>query len=78
MSGLLSLIWVPITVFLLFVAPFWIFAHYATRWRTARTLSSKDETLLNELRESAERMEQRLGNLERILDAESSDWRKQP
>ena len=78
MSGLITFLWVPLSIFLLFVARFWIFAHYATRWRTAKTLSSEDEKLLNELRETAERMEQRLGNLEHILDAESTDWRKQP
>ncbi len=58
------------------VAPIWIIAHYATRWRSTKALSSDEEQLLEELWESAERMEQRINALERILDAEVTDWRK--
>ncbi len=58
------------------VAPIWIIAHYATRWRSTKALSSDEEQLLEELWDSAERMEQRINALERILDAEVTDWRK--
>lgn len=58
------------------VAPIWIIAHYATRWRSTKALSSDEEQLLEELWESAERMEQRINALERILDTEVTDWRK--
>lgn len=69
---------VPLIIFCAVVAPIWIIAHYATRWRTSRVLSSEDEKLLAELWRTAEKMDERLTNIERILDAESSDWRKQP
>ena len=62
-------------VFLVVVLPIWIIAHYVTRWRTAKTLSSGEEQLLTELWESAEKMDGRIRNLERILDAEAPDWR---
>ena len=62
-------------VFMTVVLPIWIIAHYATRWRTAKTLSSGEEKLLAELWESAEKMENRVRTLERILDAEAPDWR---
>jgi phage shock protein B len=62
-------------IFLVVVLPIWIIAHYATRWRTTKTLSSGEEQLLTELWESAEKMEGRIRNLERILDAEAPDWR---
>jgi phage shock protein B len=62
-------------VFLVVVLPIWIIAHYATRWRTTKTLSSGEEQLLTELWESAEKMDGRIRNLERILDAEAPDWR---
>ena len=62
-------------LFTVVVLPIWIIAHYATRWRTSKTLSGGEETLLAELWESAERMEGRIGTLERILDAEAPDWR---
>ncbi len=74
--GLFEFIWVPLILFLAFVAPIWIIAHYVTRWRTAKTLSSEDQTLLAELWKSADRMEGRLNNVERILDVEAADWRR--
>ena len=46
-------------VFLVVVLPIWIIAHYATRWRTTKTLSSGEEQLLTELWESAEKMDGR-------------------
>ncbi len=66
---------VPIIIFLLVVAPIWIIAHYVTRWRTVKTLSTDDERMLAELWEAAPRMEGRIDTLESILDAEVPDWR---
>ncbi len=74
--GLFEFIWVPLILFLAFVAPIWIIAHYVTRWRTAKTLSSEDQKLLAELWKGADRMEGRLNNVERILDVEAADWRR--
>ena len=74
--GLFEFIWVPLILFLAFVAPIWIIAHYVTRWRTAKTLSSEDQKLLAELWKGADRMEGRLNNVERILDVETADWRR--
>jgi len=76
MSPLVAL-FVPVVVFLVIVAPIWIIVHYMTRWRQTRMLSSEDEKLLAELWGSVDKMESRINNLERILDAEVADWRKQ-
>ena len=65
----------PVIIFLAVVAPIWIIVHYATRWRTAKTLTPEDEKMLAELWEVTPRMESRIANLERILDAEAPDWR---
>ncbi len=62
-------------LFLVVVAPLWILAHYLTRWRSARALSVEDERALGELWSAAQRMETRLANLERVLDAETPGWR---
>jgi phage shock protein B len=62
-------------VFVVVVLPIWIIAHYVTRWRTTKTLSSGEEKMLAELRDTAEKMEGRVCSLERILDAEAPDWR---
>jgi len=64
-------------IFLAVVAPIWIIAHYTTRWRATKALSSDEEQMLEELWKNSERMEQRINALERILDAEVTDWRKQ-
>lgn len=77
MTEILGLLFVPVILFLVIVAPIWVIAHYVTRWRQTKMLSSEDETLLTELWRSVEKMESRINNLERILDAEVADWRKQ-
>ena len=64
-------------IFLAVVAPIWIIAHYTTRWKATKALSSDEEQMLEELWKNSERMEQRINALERILDAEVTDWRKQ-
>ena len=74
---MLEFLHVPMVLFLVIVAPVWIISHYVTRWRTAKTLSAEDEKMLAELWELAPRMESRINTLERILDADVPDWRKQ-
>jgi phage shock protein B len=74
---LFALLFVPVILFVVVVAPIWILAHYMTRWRQTRMMSSEDEKLLAELWTSVDRMESRINTLERILDAEVADWRKQ-
>ena len=63
-------------LFMAVVAPLWILLHYITRWKSTKTISNEDENILGELWESAERIESRLNNIERILDIESPEWRK--
>jgi len=67
----------PLVLFLTIVAPIWIISHYVTRWRTAKILSAEDEKMLQELWELAPRLESRINTLERILDDEAPNWRKQ-
>lgn len=67
----------PLVLFLTIVAPIWIISHYVTRWRTAKILSAEDEKMLQELWELAPKLESRINTLERILDDEAPNWRKQ-
>ncbi len=67
---------VPLILFMVVVAPIWIIAHYTTRWRMAKTLSPEDEKQFAELWQIAERMEERIDNVERILDAEAPTGEK--
>jgi phage shock protein B len=68
---------VPLILFMVVVAPIWIIAHYTTRWRMAKTLSPEDEKQFAELWQIAERMEERIDNVERILDAEAPTGEKE-
>ncbi len=62
-------------LFMVVVAPILITFHYITKWKQSKTLTSEDEKILTELWDSAERIEGRIRNIERILDAESPDWK---
>ena len=63
-------------IFVAFVLPLFILLHYITRWRESKGLSKEDEKMLEELWESAQRMESRINVLETILDDEVPEWRK--
>ncbi len=67
----------PVILFLVVVAPIWIIAHYVTRWRSGKALSSEDEKLLAELWQTADKMENRIVSLERILDEDGAEWRRE-
>lgn len=62
-------------LFMVIVAPLIVIFHYTTKWKQSKTLTSEDEKILTELWDSAERIESRIRNIERILDADSPDWR---
>ena len=73
--SLMGLLMPLLVLFMVIVAPLWIIIHYATRNSANRRISSKDEALLEELNENARRMEDRIRTLERILDADTPEWR---
>jgi phage shock protein B len=57
--------------------PLWIVFHYLTKMKTSKGLSSEDEKMLSEVWESTNKMQERIQTLERILDIESPNWRRQ-
>ncbi|HEV2675702.1 MAG TPA: envelope stress response membrane protein PspB [Aliidongia sp.] len=65
-------------LFAVIVAPIWLFLHYGSRWRQAKLLTTESEKTLAEMADIADRMQSRIENLERLLDATAPDWRKQP
>ncbi|MGD8357747.1 MAG: envelope stress response membrane protein PspB, partial [Lysobacterales bacterium] len=58
-------------LFITVCLPLWIIFHYVTKWKTSKGLTAEDEKMLSEVWESANRMEERIVTLERILDIES-------
>ena len=71
-------VWIPaIVVPIIFIGLPWLIFHYVTKWKTAKTLTSGDERLLDELHDAARRLDERLVTIERIMTAENPNWRQQ-
>ena len=67
----------PLVVFLIFVAPLWLLLHYRSKCKAANGLSQEDYEALQGLSDKAKGLQERINTLERILDAESPNWRGQ-
>ena len=58
----------------IFVAMPWIILHYITKWKQqSGTITREDEGLLEELYETARRLDDRLHSIERIMIAENPE-----
>ena len=67
---------IPILVVgMLFIGLPWLVFHYITKWKTAKTITTQDEDLLDELYDLARRLDDRMGTIERIIQAENPNWR---
>ena len=62
---------------ILFLALPWLVFHYITKWKTAARLTGSDEKLLDDLYDSARRLDDRICSIERIMTAENPTWRQQ-
>lgn len=78
MDGVAAILFVPIVVFLVIVAPIWIVVHYRYRAKIGNHegLSDNDRAELDEMIEVANKMAARIETLESILDVESPGWRE--
>ena len=67
---------VPIMVVgMLFIGLPWLMFHYTTKWKQAKTLTVDDENLLDDMHDTARRLEERVITIERILTAENPNWK---
>ena len=66
-----------VAIVTLFIGLPWLVFHDITKWKTAATLTSGDEKLLDELHEAARKLDDRLCSIERIMTAENPNWRQQ-
>ncbi|TKV21522.1 envelope stress response membrane protein PspB [Citrobacter sp. wls613] len=65
---------IPLTIFVLFVLPIWLWLHYSNR-SSRGELSQNEQQRLVELNAETQRMRERIQTLEDILDAEHPNWR---
>jgi phage shock protein B len=77
MEDILGYVVGGLTIVILFLGLPWMIFHYITKWKTAATLTSGDEKLLDDLHDAARRLDDRLCTIERIMTAENPDWRQQ-
>lgn len=45
----------------------WLILHYVTKWKTAATITTDDEVLLEELYNLAKRLDERMDTVERLV-----------
>ena len=60
---------------ILFIGFPWVIFHYITKWKTAASITTEDENLLDELHDLARRLDDRMVTIERIVQAENPNWR---
>ena len=65
---------VPIFIVgMLFIGLPWLIFHYITKWKTAATLTSDDETMLEEMYQIARRLDERMDTVERLVAADNPE-----
>ena len=58
-----------------FISIPWIILHYITRWKTAATITTDDEHLLDELYQLAKRLDERMDTVERLVASDNPEFR---
>ncbi|MDY7098891.1 MAG: envelope stress response membrane protein PspB [Pseudomonadota bacterium] len=61
-------------VAMLFIGLPWIILHYMTKWKTAATITSDDEILLEELYNLAKRLDERMDTVERLVASDDPSF----
>ncbi len=59
----------------IFIALPWIVFHYITKWKTAASITTDDEALLEELYNLAKRLDERMDTVERLVASDNPDFR---
>ncbi|WP_120076041.1 envelope stress response membrane protein PspB [Aurantiacibacter odishensis] len=58
----------------IFIGLPWVVLHYVTKWKTAATITTDDEALLEELYQLAKRLDERMDTVERLVAADNPDF----
>lgn len=66
---------IVIVMVTLFIGLPWIILHYITKWKTAASITSDDEVLLDELYHLARRLDERMDTVERLVSADNPDYK---
>ncbi len=58
-----------------FIALPWLILHYMTKWKTAATITTDDEVLLEELYNLAKRLDERMDTVERLVASDNPEFK---
>jgi len=70
-----EIVFVPLILFMVIVAPIWIVMHYRSKSNKETGISEAEHDRLQELVKIADTMMARIETLESILDQETPEWR---
>jgi phage shock protein B len=67
---------VPIMVVgMLFIGLPWLIFHYITKWKQSASLTPSDENMIDDVYDTARRLEARMETIERIIAADDPNWK---
>ena len=58
----------------IFIGLPWVILHYVTKWKTAATITTDDEALLEDLYSLAKRLDERMDTVERLVASDNPDF----
>lgn len=64
-----------IIVPILFIGLPWLIMHYVTKWKSAATITTDDEALLEEMYQLAKRLDERMDTVERLVAHDHADFK---
>ena len=64
-----------LAIIAIFIGLPWIILHYITKWKTAATITTDDEVLLEELYSLAKRLDERMDTVERLVASDNPDFK---
>ncbi|WP_128893230.1 envelope stress response membrane protein PspB [Erythrobacter sp. HKB08] len=58
----------------IFIGLPWLILHYVTKWKSAATITTDDEALLDDLYQLAKRLDERMDTVERLVAADHPEF----
>lgn len=64
-----------LAILAIFIGLPWVILHYITKWKTAATITTDDEVLLEELYNLAKRLDERMDTVERLVSSDNPEFK---
>lgn len=75
MSGMIWALAIPAVVFMIFVAPLWLFLHYRNQRHQEEQWGEAQQAQLQRLQAEAQQLLARVQTLEQLLEQDDPSWR---